>query len=320
MVTASEGSPNPVMNKPFTAPSTAPSSRQMAISNGSEVTPQTQSWPITVQVRPSTLATERSISPVMTTSVIASAMSATGIASRQTNRQNRGLATPSIVAAPTMTTRTRARTTTASHEPKMRFRSGTVPPSAQAPVDAYGQGAVQTDRGQDQRTDGGALPERVYAEHRQRAADRRQQHRAERGPVDRAAPTEDGHAANDDRRDDVQLGAEAGVGVDRAEPGGVEHSGQAGQRSACDERGEDPSPDRQAGQPRRRWVRPDRVELAPAAVRVQVEAGDDDHHDGVQGQDRDAEHARGPHPQEAVRHVGRVDLFADGPGVVDASE
>ena len=116
MVTANDGNPNTVMNAPLTAPSTAPSTRLSAMSAASEVTPTCHSWPITVQVRPSMLATDRSISPVMTISVIGSAISAIGMISRTTKRQNRGLATPSMKAAPTTETSTTARMTTASHE------------------------------------------------------------------------------------------------------------------------------------------------------------------------------------------------------------
>src|SRR6185436_15970767 len=101
MVTASDGSPNRVTNNPLTAPRTPPSTSAIAISSGSELTPQTHNCPNATQVNPTTLATERSISPVMMTSVSGSAISRIGIASSVTNRQNLGLETPSMVSAPT---------------------------------------------------------------------------------------------------------------------------------------------------------------------------------------------------------------------------
>src|SRR4051812_2542779 len=243
MVTASDGSPNPVTNKPLTAPSTAPRTMQIAISAGSEVTPDFHSCPNTVQVRPRVLATDRSISPVMTISVSGRAMSTTGMASRVTNRQNRGLATPSTAIAPTTATRTRATTTTTSQVPMARrtpaVRSGMGLPFSQAAPDARGQGPVESDGGEDERADGRVLPERIDAQHRQRGADRGQQNRSEYGAVDRSAAAEDGHSANDDRGDDVELRTDPDVGVEGAESGRVQDSGQARKRSADDERGED---------------------------------------------------------------------------------
>src|SRR5262249_37325264 len=123
------------------------------------------------QVSPSTLATDRSISPVMTTSVIGSAINAIGMTSRETNRQNRGLATPSIVAAPMTATRTSATRTMTSHDPRTEprtfSRSRIATPSTQeAPGDADRERAVQADRGEDQGADGGPLPERADPQYR----------------------------------------------------------------------------------------------------------------------------------------------------------
>ena len=169
MVTASDGSPKRVTNTPLTAPSVPPSSRQIPTSSGSEETPQTHSWPSTTQVRPSMLATDRSISPVMTTSVSGSAMRTIGIASSVTNRQNLGLATPSMVSAPITATRTNASSTTASHDVSAdrsrAFHSAMATPPAQPPADPKGECPVQSDGRQDQRADRGALPERVDPEY-----------------------------------------------------------------------------------------------------------------------------------------------------------
>src|SRR6266540_3393495 len=232
MVTASDGSPKTVTKTPLTAPSTAPSS---------------------------TLATDRSISPVITTSVIGRAINAIGIASSVTNRQNLGLATPSMVAPPITITATSARITIASHDPSTD-RSRTVParccsgatclPSSQTAGDAHREGAVQPDRHQDQRADSGPLPERVDAEHRQRGADGGEQDGAQRRAVHRTAPPEDRHTADHDRRHHVELEAEARVSVQRAEPGDVEHPGKPGECAVGHERGEHPPADRDTGQPR----------------------------------------------------------------------
>ncbi len=91
------------------------------MSSGSEVTPPQPELPMNEQVRPSTLATDRSISPVTTTSVIGSAISTIGMTRASTNRQNRGLAKPSIVAAPMTATRTSA--TRTMHVPRCEHRA-----------------------------------------------------------------------------------------------------------------------------------------------------------------------------------------------------
>src|SRR5688572_11786871 len=108
MVTASDGSPNTVTNTPLTAPSTAPSASESRMSSGSDVTPAAHNQPSTVHVSPTTLATDRSISPVMTTSASGSAISATGMTSSITNRQNRGDPAPSMVWPATTTNSTSA--------------------------------------------------------------------------------------------------------------------------------------------------------------------------------------------------------------------
>src|SRR5262245_7145611 len=324
MVTANDGSPKTVMNVPLSAPSTAPSTRLIAMSAASEVTPECHSRPITVQVRPSMLATDRSISPVMTINVIGNAMSAIGMISRTTKRQNRGLATPSMNAAPITETSTTARMTTTSQERQLShlgtFNLGTGPPPLEPVGHPDREGPVETDRQQDQRADGGPLPERVHPEHGQSGPDRGEQHRTEGGPVDRAAAAEDGHATNHDRGDDVELGVDAGVRVERAEPGRVERAGQAREGTARDEREEHAPADPKAGQPGRLRIRTDRVQIAPGPVGAQYEPGDDHNGHREQCEHRNALHRRRPHPQQPGRHVGRVDLLAAGPGVVDAPE
>lgn len=84
MVTASEGSFSTVTKKPFTAPSTAPSTMLIGMID-SIVIPVFHREPITAEVSPSVLATERSISPVTMMNVIGSAISAIG--SRSSSRK-----------------------------------------------------------------------------------------------------------------------------------------------------------------------------------------------------------------------------------------
>src|SRR5262245_11138675 len=205
---------------------------------GSDETPHTHNWPTATQLRPRTLATERSISPVMMTRVNGNAISAIGMASSVTNRQKRGLATPSMVNPPTTATSMTAMTTTRSQEPRTErsriVRSVMGSPRPKAAADTYGERPVESDGREDQCADRRPLPERVDAEHRQGAADRGEQDRAERGPVHRSAAAKDGDAADNDRRDDVELRPEPRVRVERAEPGGVEDTRQPGQRTAGD--------------------------------------------------------------------------------------
>jgi hypothetical protein len=117
---------------------------------------------MTALVSPSVLATDRSISPVTTMSVIGSAISAIGVRSSSRKPQLRPVANPSTrTPAPTITT-TSAATRVASQDPR-RFTVSvaTCLPFPQAGGDPYGEGAVESDGGEDQRADDGLLPERV---------------------------------------------------------------------------------------------------------------------------------------------------------------
>ena len=69
-------------------------------------------------------------------------------------------------------------------------------PSPEGGVDPQADQAVEGDREQQQRADGGLLPERLDPQDDQRRGDRPQQQRAERGAVDAARAAEDGHAAD----------------------------------------------------------------------------------------------------------------------------
>ena len=82
MVTAREGSPTYATKNPLKAPHSTPTSRVSRPATGIE---RPKSWwrmPSDTLVRPMMLATERSISPVMITRVIGSAISMIGAVSR----------------------------------------------------------------------------------------------------------------------------------------------------------------------------------------------------------------------------------------------
>src|SRR5665647_1371930 len=67
--------------------------------------------------------------------------------------------------------------------------------------------SVDDDRGQDEQTHDRLLPELVDPKSSQRAGDRGEQNRSDSGADDRAAAAEDGHPADDGRRDDAELEA-----------------------------------------------------------------------------------------------------------------
>ena len=78
MVTASDGSPTYATRKPLRAPARSPTTRAASPAAGTD---QPWSWirrPDTTALRPSMLATDRSISPVMMIRVIGSAISRIG--------------------------------------------------------------------------------------------------------------------------------------------------------------------------------------------------------------------------------------------------
>lgn len=185
MVTASDGRPKPVTKRPFTAPSTAPSSTTRTQINSRDSPLESQSCPISVLHSPTMLATERSISPVITIRVIGSAMSASGIRSSSRNCALRPVAKFSTVRLATSTATTRAATMTASQETNTprRLARRPAPGSASAVVGAayrlscamraspsepgrhpQGQEPVQPDGGEDECADHGLLPERVDAQ------------------------------------------------------------------------------------------------------------------------------------------------------------
>ena len=154
------------------------------------------------------------------------------------------------------------------------------------------------------------------------AADRGEQHRAERGAVDRAAAAEDGHPADHDRGDHVELDAEPGVGVEGAEPGRV-----AARRPDRPARRWRRTRRRPAGRPgcRTAGPRPGRSRSRTAPGRCGRSAGSSRRRPATTTTANSASTGTPstvavPMPQEAGRHVGGVDLPAGGPRVVDAPE
>ncbi len=82
MVTARDGSPTYATRKPLIAPQTVPATTAAAAAAGIDQDASKCRSAITTALSPITLATERSISPVMMISVIGSAMRSTGARSR----------------------------------------------------------------------------------------------------------------------------------------------------------------------------------------------------------------------------------------------
>src|SRR5689334_3757876 len=264
MVTARDGSFSTVTKKPLRAPRTAPSTMQsgMIVSIGR---PASHSEPITADVNPSVLATDRSISPVTMMNVIGSATRAIG--SRSSSRKVKLRLVPKFSTAPeaTISTITVTSTTAASQLSSREYRfprSDMGVPLLQCLGDPDRDQPVGADGQQDERADDRLLPELVDVEHGQGAADDRQQERAEARAPDRAAAAEHGDPADDGRGDHVQLVAGAGGRVDRAEAGGEQDTGEPGERAADQERGGGVAADLDARQLRRLRARPHRVQLA----------------------------------------------------------
>ena len=87
----------------------------------------------------------------------------------------------------------------------------------------------------------------------------------------------DRHPAHDDRGDDLELEAGAGVGVDGGEADGVEQGSQSGQGAHHDEDVEHDPTRADAGQPRGLGVRSGRVDGPPGREVTQApgERGED---------------------------------------------
>src|SRR3954452_17074783 len=231
MVTASDGSPSPVTRKPLTAPSTAPISTHSGM-----IVWMARSWfhrkPMSALVRPSVLATDRSISPVITMNVIGRATSAIG--SRSSTRKVKLRLVPklSTLADATISTSTASRMMMVSQLASLRLISNMGISLPQTAGDAYGDDAVGADGQQDQRPVDRLLPELVDVQHREGAADDRQQQRAEPRAPHRAAAAEHRAPAAPARGHHVQLVPGPGRRVHRAEPGREQAPGQTREGAA----------------------------------------------------------------------------------------
>src|SRR3954452_3511209 len=260
MVTASEGNPSPVIRKPLSTPATAPISTQSGMIVWIDMS-WFQNQPISELVRPRMLATERSIFPVMMMEDIGRATRMIGIRASTMKVKFRLVPKLSTV-SDAITSTAIVRTMIAVSQVANRFSSDAPDlsgraarsisdmgvPLPQRAGDPHGDQPVGADGQDDQRTDDGLLPELVDVEHREGATDHREQQRAEPGAPHRAAAAEDRDTADHHRGHHVQLVPGAGRGVDRAEPGGEQHPGQAGQRAGEDERAEQVAGDLDAGQ------------------------------------------------------------------------
>src|SRR5581483_2455817 len=214
-------------------------------------------------------ATERSISPVITISVSGSAMMATSPTLRQMKKRFVECRKYGDTSAPKTTVPTISRTSIASQRTAARSgcrpgdsvagtsscgwkpRSDTrPPPRAERRRHAHGDEAVEGDRGDQQAARERLAPERRDVHHHERAVDRVQQQRAERGAEHGAAAAEDRHAADHDGGDHLELVADAGDRVDGAVQREPERPSEPGDRPAQDEREEHAPPHRDAGEPR----------------------------------------------------------------------
>ena len=90
MVTARDGSPTYATRNPLSAPQTRPASNDTPAAAGTDMPPWC-STPSRTLLRPITLATDRSISPVTMTRVIGSAISRIGAMSCRRNFSVSGL-------------------------------------------------------------------------------------------------------------------------------------------------------------------------------------------------------------------------------------
>src|SRR3954447_11342328 len=347
MVTASDGRPSRVTSTPLKAPHSAPATMHSGMMSSSG-RPAFHSAAITALDSPSTDAIERSISAATTTSVSGSAISAISEKSSEPVVNESLVRNCGEIAWPIGSSRTSSATSSASQRrrtprqppPSRRSKpssgtaaavspaAGTVvesagtadAPSAQAGIEAQTDEAVERDGGEQQRADGGLLPERVDLQDDERGRDRLQQQRAERGAVDAAGPAEDRDAADDGRGDHDELVAGAGGRVDGAEARGEQHARQAGKRAGQDEGDKDAPIGPHAREPRAFGVRADGIELA-AGPEVAQRLADDDHHDERdQRERRDAEDRAGPEVEERVRQRLGVDLPAARPQERDTAE
>src|SRR5699024_61836 len=342
IVTASEGSLMTVTRKPLKAPRTAPPTRQTsrAVSMGM---PASHSTPRVALLRARVLATDRSISPVMTTRVMGRAIRAMAAMLRNRKLMLRPVANMStnIVANNSVTTsapstgvsradnsdpRRPLRDTFFGRRPwsagaiRASVRSGaTGTSSSKLAGGAQGQQAVQADGSEDEGSDHCLVPELVDLPDGQGRGDGGEQDRTECGPVDGPHSPGDGHTTDHGGRDDLQFHTEADGGVDRAVACCEQHPRQAGQSTVDDEGGHDARAHGDAGQSGRLHVGSYGVQLASGTVTRQVETDHDDHECGDRGGQRNTQNADAPQIQEGIGHVVCVDLATVGPPVTETT-
>ena len=136
---------------------------------------------------------------------------------------------------------------------------------ATAPCGARGR--LNRDRGEDDAALQRPFPVGTRAKEGQRRARHAEQHGAEDGTGDRAAPAGDRGAADHDGGDDLHLEAQTRVGRNLREPDGVDDRRERREHAGDDEHGE---PDRghvDRRQPRRFGIRPRGVHHAAGSRR-----------------------------------------------------
>src|SRR5665647_1252336 len=261
--------------------------------------PLAQSTPITALVKPAVLATDRSISPVMMTSVIGRAIMRMGITSSSRNPAVRAEANLGTTSESTITT---ARTKYHMTAPRLVNTRVAVERPATISADrtsdiaslANPQPASHPQAGntiydhcrQDERAHDGLLPELVHPDGREGACDRCQEQPAQRSADNTSHATGDGHATDHRSGNHLKFHASAGRGADGVEPRGVEDPSQAGQQAVGDEHREDPFGHWDAVELRCIAVRANRIEVTSAAHSGQVDSDDsqDDQNCGVEQQ------------------------------------
>src|SRR5689334_8781415 len=175
MVTAREGSPSRVTSRPLTSPHTTPSTRHSGMIV-SIAMPSFHNLPITAPDRPAVEATDRSISPATTRSVIGSAISAIGSVLPIRNERLRALPKPSTRENDSSNRTRRSAPTTVSQRTARVKESGMAGvPLLQGQAHAQRDDTVDRDGEQEQDAVDGEHPDGADAEGGQHAVDGRQQ-------------------------------------------------------------------------------------------------------------------------------------------------
>src|SRR5215207_3577308 len=280
-------------------------------------------------LRPTMLATDKSISPVMITSVIGNAMSKIGVTSSSRNPRVTVVPNRGTTADATMITAISRPMIAISRVSKTRRHKGWpwsryccclvsgagagagavtlamifVPCVDQLARLPEGKNPVQHNRTDDQSANDGPLPEVRYPEDWEGTINGEQQDGTERGTPQRPAPAEDGHPTDHRSPHGLELEAEPCLGIDRSVTGGVEDTGKARSCPADQKRDQDPLGDLEAVQFSRGRVRPDRVEFSAAARVLHVPSANDQHRHGNQGEHRDSQDRLGAQPEKCRGHL-----------------